>query len=293
MTKNYLKFWGTRGSCAVSGAEYARFGGNTCSAEIRYDDLAVIIDAGSGIRPLGRELLRHKVRKIHLFLSHAHWDHLIGFPFFEPIYEPGIHITIWSPPPIRRSYKELFSDLLAPEFFPVRLDQVKADLEFKTIQQKTPVSLEGLTLDFHMTNHPGLTYGFKIETPHSTVGYVTDNEMLQNYHGPLDQVPAETVDPHLGLIEFFTGCDHLIHEAQYNAEEYRQKTGWGHSSLSNAAYLLQKTGAPHWLVTHHDPSHTDLDLHAMEADTATLLREQKISCKAEWIPDGYILPLGK
>jgi ribonuclease BN (tRNA processing enzyme) len=288
MTKNYLKFWGTRGSSAVSGSEYARYGGNTCALEIRCDDQVIIIDAGSGIRPLGQELLRQNIRNIH-----AHWDHLIGFPFFEPIYETGVHITIYSPPPTRRSYKELFTDLLAPEFFPVRLEQVKANLEFKTIQQKTPVALEGLTLDFHITNHPGLAYCFKIKTPHRTFAYVTDNEVLQNYHGPLDEVPAEMVDPHLGLIEFLTGCDHIIHEAQYTAEEYRQKAGWGHSSMSNAAYLIQKIQTPHWLVTHHDPSHTDLNLHAMEADTNQLLREHKISCKAEWIPDGHVLPLVK
>ncbi|MBS0626288.1 MAG: MBL fold metallo-hydrolase [Verrucomicrobia bacterium] len=291
MTKNYLKFWGTRGSCAVSGPEYAKFGGNTCALEIRYEDQVVIIDTGTGIRPLGRELLKQKVQNIHLFLSHSHWDHLVGFPFFDPIYEPGVHITIWSPPNIRRSYRELFSDLLAPEFFPVRLEQVKADLEFKTTQQKTPISLGGLTIDFHVTNHPGLTYCFKIVTPHKKIGYITDNEMLQGYHGSLDNVPPEIVDPHLGLIGFLTGCDTIVHEAQYTAAEYRQKMGWGHSSVPNAAYLLQKTGAPQWLATHHDPSHTDSDLLAIESDAKALLHQHKIACQAAWIPDSYVLAI--
>lgn len=288
MTKNYLKFWGTRGSCAVSGAEYAEFGGNTCTLEVRLEESVLIFDAGTGIRTLGQELLRQNIRNIHLFLSHSHWDHFIGLPFFEPIYEPGVHITIWAPPNIQRSYKELVSDLLSPEFFPVRLEQVKADLEFKTIQQKTPVKLENVTLDFHSTHHPGLTYSFKIQMGGKTFGYVTDNEMLQGYHGPIDPVPQELVEPHQSLIEFFSDCDTLIHEAQYTPEEYLHKVSWGHSSSQNAAYLIQQTEVLEWLVTHHDPSHTDLDLHALEARTRKLLDEHQIPCKVRWIGDGFV-----
>jgi Metal-dependent hydrolases of the beta-lactamase superfamily III len=293
MTKNYLKFWGTRGSCSVSGPEYAEFGGNTCALELRYDDLVLVFDAGTGIRALGQELLRQNVKEIHLFLSHSHWDHFIGIPFFDPIYEPGVHITIWAPPNIRRSYRELVSDLLSPEFFPIRLEQVKADLEFKTIQQKTPISLGDLTLDFHSTHHPGLTYGFKIQTPHQTIGYITDNEMLQGHHGPLHNIPEELSDPHQSLIQFFTGCDLLIHEAQYTPEEYLHKVGWGHSSSLNAMYLIKETKTSQWLVTHHDPSHTDHDLHALQADTKKRLEEYDISCKTAWIGDRFVWPIKK
>lgn len=291
MTRNYLKFWGTRGSCAVSGSAYAEFGGNTCCLEMRYNDLVLIFDAGTGIRPLGEELLRQNVREIHLFLSHSHWDHFIGIPFFHPIYEPGVHITVWAPPNIRRPYRELFSDVLSPEFFPIRLEQVRADLEFKTIQQKTPVILQDLILDFHSTYHPGLTYGFKVKTPHCTFGYITDNEMLQGYHGELKHIPSEIADPHQSLIQFLTGCDFLVHEAQYTPEEYLHKVGWGHSSSQNALYLIEQTKTPRWFVTHHDPSHTDLDLHDMEASIQRQLEGQKISCKATWIGDHFVWPL--
>ena len=289
MTKNYLKFWGTRGTCPVSGSEYARFGGNTSSLEIRSNDSVILIDMGSGVHLLGRELIRQKVRHIDLFMSHAHWDHLIGFPYFEPLFEPGVQITIWAPPSPRRSYKELFTDLLAPEYFPVRLEEIKAHLEFKTIQQKTPVTIGDVTLDFHSTNHPGITYCFKIFALNKTIGYVTDNELFQNFHGTLDELTPQIVEPHQSLIEFLTGCDVIAHEAQYSPEEYLQKVGWGHSSTLNAAYLIEKTKTPHWLVTHHDPNHTDLDLLGLESDAQSLLKKLKIPSKVEWIPDGFVL----
>lgn len=291
MTKNYLKFWGTRGSCPVSGSAYAQFGGNTCTLEVRYDNSVLIFDAGTGIRELGQELTRQNVRNIHLFFSHSHWDHLIGLPFFEPIYNPGVKLTIWTPPNIRRSYRELIEDLLSPEFFPVKLEQINATLEFKTIQQKTPITLGKVTLDFHSAHHPGLAFGFKIRTPEQTFGYFTDNEMLHGYHGPLSEPPPEIIDPHQSLIDFLSDCDVLIHEAQYTPEEYLHKAGWGHSSARNAMYLLQQTKIPKWLVTHHDPNHTDLDLHAYESTMKKELQENNISCKVQWVGDGFVWPI--
>lgn len=268
--KNYLKFWGTRGSCSVSGPEYAHFGGNSCCLEVRYEKTLIILDAGTGIRPLGLTL---KDQNIDLFLSHTHWDHLIGFPFFEPIYHKGHQIKIWAPKGHGRSCKELFHQLLATEFFPVHLNEMQAQLEFKTIEENTPVQIGPLILDFHHTHHPGVAYGFKIKTPHQTIGYVTDNE-----------VHLET---QRSFVQFFKGCDCLIHEAQYTPEEYEHKTGWGHSSLTRAIDLIKQLQPGQWLVSHHDPKHSDADLRALEKQA----RSHKLPCSVEWIPDGYVLPL--
>jgi phosphoribosyl 1,2-cyclic phosphodiesterase len=289
--KRYLKFWGTRGSCSVSGPEYLKFGGNSCSLEIVYDDVHIIIDAGTGIRALGSELLEKQRRKIDILLTHTHWDHIIGFPFFDPIYETGTQVTIWSPNLSGRSCKQLFNDLLAIEFFPVRLEEVKAHLDFRTIQQKTPISFGPITLDFHMTNHPGLAYGVKIKTPTQTIGYITDNEMLQGFHGELEEITPETLEPHRGLIDFFQGCDILMHEAQYFSEEYLEKVGWGHSSAQNAIVFIRETSPKQWGVIHHDPKHTDKDLENLAQITQNKLRQHQIDCPVKWIPDGHVLPL--
>lgn len=289
--KNYMKFWGTRGSCSVSGPMYAKYGGNTCCLEVRYGDAHIIMDAGTGIRPLGDVFLNHGIRKVDLFLSHTHWDHLIGFPFFEPLYETGVQITVHSPAGAGRSCRELFSDLLATEFFPVRLDQVQAHIDFRTTHQKTPVQIGDLVIDFHTTHHPGLTFCFKIKTPYQTIGYVTDNEMLQGFHGSLEELPPEISEPHLSLIEFLKDCDLLIHEAQYAPEEYLHKVGWGHSSVRNVAYIFQQTKIPHWMVTHHDPKHSDKEIDELAQKTHLILKEEKIDCKIEWIPDMHQIAL--
>jgi len=290
--KNYLRFWGTRGSCPVSGSAYRVYGGNTCCLEIRYGSAHIIIDAGTGIRQLGDFLLLNKVEApINLFLGHTHWDHIIGFPFFEPIYHPEAEITIWSPNAAGRHCKQVFDDVFSSELFPIDMSQVQAKLTFRTAQQKTPVEIAPLTIDFHATEHPGVSLAFKIKTPNQTIGYVTDNEMLEGYHGPIDEVPLDVVEPYLDLIEFLAPCDLLIHEAQYSSEEYLKKVGWGHSSLSNAVALLQKTQVSQWCVTHHDPKHTDADLDFFQTTVKKLIKEHQIGCRAEWIHDMHQIEL--
>ena len=282
----YLKFWGTRGSCPVSGKEYAKFGGNTSCLELRYDDAHFIIDAGTGIRPLGEELLKSK-SPIQVFLSHTHWDHVIGFPFFSPLYSPEAEITIWSPSENHQSCRQVFDDLLSDKFFPVKLDELKAKLHFRCIDEKEQVKIGPTILHFHEVHHPSIAYCFKIQTPHQTIGYASDNEMFKGYHGDLKHAPE---DPE--LVRFFTGCDLLIHEAQYSSEEYRQKVGWGHSSVLNAAVLIKRAKISRWLVVHHDPKHTDDDLMRLQTLSQKILDENGIPCRSEWIGDGHVVSLG-
>lgn len=270
MTKK-LKFWGTRGSCPVSGPEYKRFGGNTCCLELQYQNEHLIIDAGTGIRPLG--LLMKRDRKIDLFLSHFHWDHILGFPFFEPLYQKGTQITIWSPQGEDREPRELFKQLLAKEFFPVGLDQMLATLKFNFIREKEPLTRGHLVLNFCQTHHTQLTYSFKIKTPHQTIGYVTDNEI--------------NISKQKELIDFHKGCDIFVHEAQYTSEEYDKKKGWGHTCLAESIALVKEIHPGKWLVTHHDPEHTDNDLRALEK----FAQSRGLPCPVEWIGDGYTIDL--
>lgn len=289
--KNYLKFWGTRGSCSVSGPDYQEFGGNTCCLEIVYQDLHLLIDAGTGIRQANLAFSEKQLSKINLFIGHTHWDHISGFPFFDPIYHAGNQITIWSPFNPSKSCREIFHELFASDFFPVHLEQVQAQLEFRTIHPKTPVTLGPLTLDFHASNHPGISFCFKIITPHQTIGYITDNEVLRGYQGEISAIDPTLFEPHLSFIEFFKGCDLLIHEAQYFPEEYLEKVGWGHSSTRNAAALIQKINPKRWLVTHHDPKHSDADLHRLWETTRQILNAEKIPCSVEWTKDETQIPL--
>ncbi len=291
---SYIKFWGTRGSITVAGAEYARYGGNTCCLEIKQEDQLIIIDAGTGIRQLGFELLETKIKKIHLFLGHTHWDHIIGFPFFEPLYQSKYEINIWAPRGFGRMTKDLFTDLLAYEFFPIRLDEVQANIKFHEIHDRTPIKLtKNLKIDFHFTFHPGMTYCFKVYTKNQIIGYATDNEVLMGYTGhPNDiKLSSPILDPHRSLIEFFSECDLLIHEAQYTSDEYKNKIGWGHSSIPNASVLLKYTKVPEWIVTHHDPQHDDKFLIQKQFFHRSTLKESNISCHVSYAFDGLTISI--
>ena len=270
MTK-FLKFWGTRGSCPVSGKEYLEFGGNTACLELQYKDTHIIFDAGTGIRPLGKTLKGK--RNIHLFLSHLHLDHLTGLPFFDPLYRDNVHITIWAPLGPERTCKAVIQDLLSREFFPVHLDEVHAELEFRTIYEETPVTIGDISIDFHHTKHPGLTYCFKIKTPKQTISYITDNEI--------------DINQQHSFMNFHKNVDLFIHEAQYTEKEYKDKKGWGHSSLPQVFEMIQKVEPKKWCVTHYDPTHTDDDLREMQSFVA----KQKLPCEIEWARDHHIINL--
>jgi len=290
---SYLRFWGTRGSNPVAGAEYVRYGGNTSCLEVRHGSDLLIIDAGTGIRQLGDVIELEDGQTIHLFLSHTHWDHITGFPFFSPLYKKHCNIVIWSPVGFEKSTKELFTSMMAYAYFPVRLDEMKANVTFKELHDNRPVSIGDIIVDCHFTNHPGPTVGFKIRSPDKTVGYITDNEVLLGYHGHPNKIHLKhpLIEPYLGLIEFLKDCDMIVHEAQYFPEEYYRKTGWGHSSISNATVLLKYTGCKEWLVTHHDPNHKDIDLQVKLQLHNDIIKECNLNINVDIAYDGLMLPL--
>ncbi|OHE76249.1 MAG: hypothetical protein A3F67_11615 [Verrucomicrobia bacterium RIFCSPHIGHO2_12_FULL_41_10] len=284
----FLKFWGTRGSCPVSGPQFSKFGGNTACLEIRYDKCHFIIDAGTGILPLGVELDRNPQEKIQIFLGHPHLDHLIGFPFFEPAFRKDQEIAFWLPAKTEKNGKDLLTQFLAPEIFPGGFEQIKALLRFFPAFEEIPVQMEDVTLHFCQVCHPGITYGFKIVTPNETIGYVTDHEFLKGYFGPFHEIPPSLLAKEEKVISFFRGVDLLIHEAQFSAQEYQEKKGWGHSSLSNVLALIKAAQIKKWFVVHHDPKHTDADLEHCEEIAKKMLFEAGLPCEVQWIPDGYV-----
>ena len=256
----YAKTWGTRGSIPVSGLDYYRYGGNTSCLEIRDGKHLIIVDAGSGIRALGDKVLEEGITDIHLVIGHTHWDHILGFPFFSPVYSPNTNINIYAAKGFHRNVEELFTGMLDHDYFPVRLDEMQANFTFTDLQDsRVPLEVGGIKLFYHYANHPGSTLCFKVVSENRTIGYASDNEFLLGYHGHPAEITIDhpLVHPYRSLVDFYQGCDTLIHEAQYTPQEYRKKVGWGHSSVSNAAVLMNLCRPKEWVATHHDPSHTD------------------------------------
>lgn len=290
---SYLKLWGTRGSNPVAGSEYVRFGGNTPCLEVRNNQDLLIFDAGSGIRALGQELGQQEHSEFHILISHTHWDHLLGFPFFYPIYLPGKKIHIWTPVGFEKNSRDLFAEMLNYSYFPVALDDIRSKLIFQDLRDSQTLYFGDISVHTHYAFHPGSTLCFKIEMNGKKIGYVTDNEFLQGCTLAPSQIEAtpSLFTPYLSLISFLKDCDILIHEAQYLTEEYAGRIGWGHSSIYNASFLIKKAGIKHWIVIHHDPRHTDEVLLKKHQTHIEVLKEIDHECLVQFAFDGMCIPI--
>ncbi len=267
-----LTLWGTRGSTPTPGAAYLRHGGQTSCMSIDLGHSMLIFDAGSGIRDLGMELVKSKIRNVHLFITHTHWDHIQGFPFFAPAYIGGFNITVYGARGFGKDLKSVFSGQLDRAYFPVQIEDMKASIDFVHLGKK-PIDVDGARIAWEFSNHPGATVGYKIDLGGKKVAWVPDNEFLQGYMGAPEGISIDDsrIEPYRKMIDFLRDVDLLIHEAQYTNEEYPQKIGWGHSGLSNACVLMKLARVPRWIVTHHDPSHDDRFLESKLNLTRQLL----------------------
>lgn len=253
-----LTLYGTRGSVPVSGRKYIHHGGNTSCISLQKGGETIIIDAGSGIRDLGMTLAAQKPCRLNLFISHTHWDHIQGFPFFVPAYIPGYEIAIHGASGFGKDLKSIFSGQLDRDYFPVQLEDMNAKLDFQHLADN-PVVIGDFEVFWEFTHHPGPTLGYKIRVGGKTIAYLSDNEFLKGYlgHPSLLEPRGELLNAYSKIVEFVSGVDILVAEAQYTNAEYAKKIGWGHSSLSNACLLAKLAGVKKWIVIHHDPMHDD------------------------------------
>ena len=250
--------WGTRGSTPVPGARFLRHGGNTSCMSVVFGGEKFIFDAGSGIRELGIEAMSGRRRNLHLFITHTHWDHIQGFPFFTPAYVPGFELTIDGAEGFGKDLKSVFRGQLDREYFPVQMEDMNSQIVFRHLAEN-PVKAGGAKISWEFAQHPGATVGYKIEVGGRKIAWVPDNEFLQGYTGAPDAITREhpLVAPYSRMIDFLSDADVVIHEAQYTTEEYPKKIAWGHSSIANAAVLMKLAGVKRWIITHHDPMHDD------------------------------------
>ena len=255
-----LKFYGTRGSIPICDAGFQQFGGNTTCLQITFTDMnrIVIIDAGTGLRNLGRDLraIGHKQEQIPIAFTHFHWDHIQGFPFFAPAYDPKQKIMLLT---LGRDQtvtdlRQIFEVQMQAEYFPVQLDRMGANFEFLQIADAsshfTIFSNVPTIVTAQRHNHPGGAYSYRIERNGKVLVICTDVE-----HG-------EEID--VRLVELARGADLLVHDAQYTAEELQKRRGWGHSSFDQAIQLAEMSGAKRLALTHHDPDHDDEFLERIE-----------------------------
>lgn len=268
-----FKFRGTRGSLASPGPDTVKYGGNTTCIEVRSDnnDL-IVLDAGTGIRQLGLELAKEMPVTCHLFVSHTHWDHIQGAPFFVPMFVPGNKLVIYGPPdPITMTGIEaVLAKQMEYPHFPVRVSELQADISYETLADGQSVDLGFATVSTLLMNHPALDFGCKVECDGKTLFFTGDHEHFYNIYSPgeseYDDYEKVVQERNQGIVDFLRGVDVFIADAQYTEEEYAsQKQGWGHSTFERTLELAKEAGVGMTYLTHHDTVRTDAELDAILA----------------------------
>jgi phosphoribosyl 1,2-cyclic phosphodiesterase len=252
-----VQFWGTRGSIPSPGPTTVRYGGNTPCVELRTDDgWLVILDAGTGIRELGRSLIeRANGAPIagDIFLTHAHWDHIQGLPFFGPIFQRGNHFTIWGSKSLETSIDRVVRDQMSPVVFPVTFEQLDAVIDFRELAAGDSAG-SGYQVSAFPVRHPGGALGYRFADGNEGGGalvYISDNELnpTAKYDVPRDWRAR--------LIKWVRGAAVLIHDTMYTREEYDHHRGWGHSTYEDAVELALDAEVEQLVLFHHKPERTD------------------------------------
>ncbi len=283
-----LRFWGTRGSVPTPGPHTVRYGGNTPCIEVRTStDALVILDAGTGIRELGRSLVaRAGGRPVsgEIFLTHTHWDHIQGLPFFAPIFQSGNHFTIWGSPSPGLEVEQVVRDQMARVVFPVTFDELRAKVEFCHLAP-TSRSDAGYEMTAFAVRHPGGAVGYRVADSGENGGsvvYISDNELGDGGHYDMHADWREQ------LVAFVRGARILVHDATYTRDEYARHGGWGHSTYDDAVRLALDAGVDELVLFHHKPERSDADVDRYLAECRQMVaahgRTLSVVAAAEGMP---------
>jgi len=278
-----VRFWGVRGSVPCPGPKTVKYGGNTACLELRFgeEDRLVVIDAGTGIRELAGHIMQNDLPKgpikTELFLTHTHWDHIMGFPFFIPIFIPNTELKVFGPVTYEEdTLDKIVGSMLTYRYWPVRLTELAAKIEYFNLKEGSQDLGGGLWLTTKYLNHPILVLGYRFEYRGKVFCTAYDTEPFRNVFDVSPDDPSydeEAVkegamaaqEENDKVISFFQGADILIHDSQYTHKEYiSSKLGWGHSSFEQAVNVAHKAGVKKLLLFHHDPDRSDAELEVIE-----------------------------
>ena len=269
-----VQFWGTRGSIPSPGPSTVRYGGNTPCVEVRTSaGWLIVLDAGTGIRELGRSLIeRANGAPIRgdIFLTHVHWDHIQGIPFFGPLFQRGNQFTIWGSKSLEPTLDRVVRSQMSPVVFPVAFEQLDATIEFCELAVG-PRAANGYEVDTFEVRHPGGALGYRFAEGGNgapALVYISDNELGAGatYDTRANWRPS--------LVEFVRGARMLVHDSTYTAEEYERHRGWGHSTYEDAVELALDAGVETLVLFHHKPERTDDEVDQLVADCRTLVQQR-------------------
>ncbi len=291
MTDAYLRFWGVRGSYAAPFASHLQVGGNTSCVEIRAGGHLLICDAGTGIIPLGNQLMQQSgLRELNIIMTHYHWDHVCGLPFFVPAFSPQWKINFFGPGDDKAEIKKHVSAQMRAPYFPVGTESWLANINYIAPDDNGHF-IGPIKIEYSNVHHPGTTYGYRIRLNGKIIIYISDNECkyieksISNRRGELTDEELAIYDDmikeeHQSELDLIRGADILIHDAQYTAEDYQKKKGWGHSCYIDTINMAIDAGVKDLYLYHHDPNYDDKAIEAIyrHAEQIIRIRNSSLRC---------------
>src|SRR4029450_859475 len=294
-----LKFWGTRGSISVPGHGTLRYGGNTTCVEVRADGEIIVLDAGSGVRSLGIALEKEfpsQPIKLSLLITHAHWDHIQGLPFFAPVYEKKNEIRVRGYDGVDTTFGEIMAEPMKAPFFPIAMRELSAKIDIKKLTEME-FSTGKVQVRARFVNHPGVCAGYRLLTSAGSIAFLPHHDPYRCLHSAKsndmtpEQAKKTATEERTSLVEFLKGSDILILDAQYTDAEYETHVGWGHGSVSSAVSLALDAEVRRLLLFHHAPSHDDAMVDAMVDEARRLIRESGKDLEVDGAREGEELVL--
>ena len=269
-----IKCWGSRGSISVSGKAYEVYGGDTTCLEVEADSgEIVIVDAGTGIRRLGKSLLARGEKQFHMLLTHCHWDHILGIAFFHPLLRKDTRLIVQDRVIGGINTKTVLAEVMKDPFFPVRIEDFQADIRFDSALNDR-FSIGSLDIDSIPTSHSEGSLGYRFREKGKTFVFLTDNEL--GFAHPQSRSKEAYID-------FCKGADLLFHDAEYTADEYVKKTGWGHSSVPDVLDLALKAGVGHLGLIHLNQDRTDEQMNGIVDECTRFFKSKNCPTKVSGI----------
>jgi len=303
MSNAYLRFWGVRGSYSAPFESHLGVGGNTSCVEVRVDDQIVICDAGSGIIPLGNELMAQQgIRDLLIILTHYHWDHICGLPFFVPAFVPDWNINFFGPGQCDDEIKEHVSAQMQAPYFPVGTETWLANVNYLQPSKNQQIDQGPISFEYFNVHHPGTTYGYRVKAMGKTILYISDNEcsyLGKSIDRKFDELTAEEKqlyeemkkEEHLAEVNLVKDADILIHDAQYTPEDYEKKRGWGHSCYIDTVNIAIEAGVKELYLYHHDPNYDDNAMEEIYQHSLSIIKEKNSSLKCHIAREGLKVDL--
>ncbi|MCP4697090.1 MAG: MBL fold metallo-hydrolase [Gammaproteobacteria bacterium] len=300
---NYLRFWGVRGSYPAPFGSHLRVGGNTSCIELCVDGRLLVCDGGSGIIPLGNALMaQNAIKELTIVLTHYHWDHISGLPFFVPAFVPGWKINIFGPGDCAEEIEKRISGQMQNPYFPVEIETWLADIHYLTMED-FHLEYAPFRIETFYVHHPGTTFGYRIEVKGKRIVYVSDNELsfikgnIELRKGDLDTqewqlISAMQEEERQTALKHIENADIFVHDAQYDTGDYEKKRGWGHSCFIDTVNFAADAGVKELYLFHVDPNYNDAKIEELHRQAVQILYERQSPMGCHIAREGLMIDLG-